>query len=688
VDLEGKTGRKELSLDAYSGSYFKRNGIEYVFVNPLAQTVSVPYGQFLLNRFASKLSYPERWFPAPAFSWYILKERNIEQAYESFFNAFAIVVDIETWRDPLSIRCIGYTAIYWSDSKFTTESVVLPMDSVWALLWMRKFNLLPAPKILQNGRYDISYLALYNAPLHNYLWDTSNLFHSLYSELPKDLAFLQSFFVREAAYWKDLAETTDLEQYYLYNAKDTWATACAFLAWMVEAPEWARQNYLKEFPLQFPCHLSEMIGLKRDFSKLDKAREELDIIMQREQAWLNKITGSAYFNTNSPLQMKALLKVLGCGDLPNADEKALRKAAFRHPLNDLIVSKIVGLPDTDDLESAGIRGLRKRGAKEYKGRILYSLNPDKTDTGRLASKEHHFWCGLQVQNIPRGPIVKQTIIADNGFYFGEADLEQAETRDTAYITGDTKLIEAVSSPRDFHSINTAAFFGVPYESVYDDSKKKTINKNLRNLAKRVNHGANYNMGPDVLVDTMGLVKIFEARRLLKLPASWTAKQIAQYLLDQFGKTYPVVRNDYQKWVKYQVMTHKKLVGATGWTRYCFYDPEKDKRALNAYIAHNPQSLNAMVLNEAYMDVFYNIAIHPEHRNNFKLCAQIHDSILFQWREGHEYLADMVKKYMERPITIKDISGKTRIFTVPAAVKLGVADKEGKIIPAKYWSETE
>ncbi len=111
--------------------------------------------------------------------------------------------------------------------------------------------------------------------------------------------------------------------------------------------------------------------------------------------------------------------------------------------------------------------------------------------------------------------------------------------------------------------------------------------------------------------------------------------------------------------------------------------DKNKRALNAYVAHPPQSLNAMTLNKAFLSVFYDIAIHPIHRNNFRLLAQIHDSLLFQTHKDHTYLAEEVKKRMEIPVTIKGYDGKTRTFTVPAALKAG---KDGNGV--SNWSLTE
>ena len=700
--LLGKEGeRAQPHLADYAGSYIKKNDIEFVFISPLDQLVSVPYGEFIARRFISKLAYPEQWRKQPAFNWTLITPANSEEICNEFKNAFAIACDIETYRFNLTIRCIGYTAIFLNpDGSITTRSAVLPVTDTFALSIMRQFNSLPPAKIFQKGRYDIAYLSRYDAVPYNYLWDTANLFHCWYSELPKDLAFLQAFFVREAMYWKDLAETQDLQEYYRYNALDTWATACCWMEQMQQMPDWARANYLQEFPLQFPCHLSEMTGIKRNMERMEEARTAVDTVLAKEKTSLDKMLGVKNFNANSPIQMKALLKILGCQDLESAGEKELVKAAFRHPLNDRIISKIIGVPGSSALEELGIRGLRKLkstylrtdaditktskgGGKEFNGRILYTLSPDGTDTGRLASAEHAFWCGLNIQNQPRGTIIKSTIEADDGFLFAECDLEQAESRDTAFISGDENLISAVTGDRDFHSVNTAAFFGVPYESVYDDTKKKTINKLLRDIAKRVNHGANYNMGAQVLVDTMGLTRIYLAAKLLGLPKLWTPIQIAEHLLMCFHRTYPNIAGTYYPSVIHTIQTSRKLTGATGWTRYCFGNPDKSKRQLNAYVAHAPQSLNAMVLNKAYLKVFYEIAISPEHKNNFKLCAQIHDSILFQFRTGHSYLADMVKERMEIPVTVKGCDGKTRTFTVPAALKAG---KDGKGV--RFWADIE
>jgi DNA polymerase I-like protein with 3'-5' exonuclease and polymerase domains len=371
-----------------------------------------------------------------------------------------------------------------------------------------------------------------------------------------------------------------------------------------------------------------------------------------------------------------LLRILGV-DVEDTSESTLEAVAYKNPLAGYWTSQI--------LEVRGLTKLLGTYFKEEKlfhGRFMFSLLPYGTDTGRNASGEHAFWCGQNLQNIPRGEDVKQYMVADDGFVMFECDSEQAETRDTAYISGDTNLINAVEGGKDFHSLNCSAFFGVPYEDIFNAATGKVLLKPLRDLAKRVNHGANYCMGPAVLITTMGLKNVEYARKALQLERGWSYKQIAEYLLSRFHATYPDIERKYYRYVRQAVSTTKLLTGATGWTRYCFGDINQ-KRTFNSYVAHNPQSLNAMRLDEAFLAVFNQLAMHPEHSKNFVLYCQIHDSIFGQVRKGHTHLIDKVKQLMEIPITIKGCDGITRTYTVPAAAKAG---KNGQGAPR--WSETE
>lgn len=724
--------KKEPSLKDYAGSYFKipanqiyDQDVEVVIIAPLRQLITVNYGLFMAKRQISKLTSPNIWYKPTAFNGYILLTPAKEaELYAALTSSFLIAVDVETLREHAQIKCISYTGFFQDathPSGMKSISVELALDSEWALAVMRKWNMLAAPKVFQNGKYDIAYFARYNAPVHNYLYDTQTMMHCMYSELPKDLGFLNSFFIREAFYWKDLADTDDLDTYYRYNSLDTWGTGNTFIAQLLEAKPYALDNYLLEFPLIFPCHMCEMRGIKRDMSKMEAAVAEQNAIIATKQASLNKILGipaGKNFNVKSPVQMKALFKLLGCSDLKSQDEKNVKKARFRHPFNARVLNLVLDIREARTLIEKYLQtGDKAKEFHRFDGSgdmVLYSLNPHGTDSGRLASKEHHFWVGLQVQNIPAGQSIKCTLQSRTGFRMAECDLEQAESRDTAYISGDEKLIDAVEFSPDFHSANASAFFGVPFELIFDAVTHKKLDVALRDLAKRVNHGANYNMGAFILLETMGEEKVLQARRLLNLPKLWTLKRVCEHLLEAFHKTYPKIAGVFYKQMTLEVMRTKKLtcrawhhkwtdnkdvleaknVNGTYeveypkqavWTRVCFGKPDQNKMDLNSYISHPPQSLNAMTLNKAFLSVFNDIAMHPIHSNNFILYAQIHDSILFDYRKGHEYLCDMVRERMEIPTTIKGYDDVVRTFVVPAAIKNGSKSDKGY---ATYWSETE
>lgn len=690
---------KEISVQNYAGSMLHYKHITVLVVPPLAQLVTVRHGEFMMRRYVSKYLDAKRWPAKIPLTWAAVEDHTKLQAYFDLFqSAVLVAVDIETAKTIKGeycphITCISYCAFHLdSEGRFKATAISFPIDSMLAVTWMRKFNWeLQAPKVLQNGKYDCAYMQAYNAPLYRYSLDTATMMHCWYCELPKDLGFLGAFFVLDTQYWKDLAKTNDTYEYYHYNCLDTYNTGCVALAWLDQAPEWAHENYKQEFPLIFPCIVCEATGIRQDEERRAKASVEIEAAIQAEQESLERMLGvkgkhhptKGYlpgFNPGSPPQVKKLLTVLGCSDIKTTEEKELNKAAYRHPLNGIIIEKILNL-----------RGLRKLAStylvagKAFKGRILYALNPHGTDTGRLASREHHFWIGLQIQNIPRGREVKDTLGSDPGFALGEFDFEQAESRDTAYCAGEERLIKAVTGEQDFHSVNASAFFGRPYESIYSDELKKAVDKLLRDLAKKVNHGANYLMGEGVLVDTMGLKHIFSAGAAIGLKTT-KPKQIAGALLSRFHGTYPGLSGVFYPAVVQEVKTTRMLVSRniTGykWTRYCFGRPDLNKSDKNAYVAQIAQSYNGKKLNIAFLRVFNNIW-RPFHKD-FKLHAQIHDSIFFSYRLGTEdKIVPLMYECMAVETTVLAYTGKTYTYTVPAAAKMG---KPGK--PALLWSETE
>ena len=664
---------KDQTVENYAGSYIynAKHDLWFLIVPNLRQTITLSYGQFLLERYVGKITVPNKWLKTDKFSWGLVEGSMYEQLFTilTYDNLLLVSVDIETRKD-LSISSISYTCVH---RDLSTETYVVPLpygldveDYEFRFAWIAKYNASSAPKLLQNGKYDIAYLNRYSCPLVNYFYDTAVAHHSWYCELKKDLGRLAAFYIRDSLFWKNEGDTGNAMDLYEYNARDTWYTAWAFLAWMFEAPRWAKENYKQQFPVIAPAILAEATGMAVDFPMFEKIKTKQEAIRDaaRESLAINLATPN--FNPASPKQVKTLLRIIGCKDITSTEEKELKKAAFRHPYNTWIIDKIFEYRKAAKLVSTYLVE-----DKFFFGRLLTSLTPYGTKTGRLASESHAFWCGQNMQNIPRQGGIKAFLKADPGFLIGEADYAQAESRDTGYITGDAKLIEAVDGENDFHSFNASAFFGIPYNEICinnPDGSHTILDKEIRQLSKPVNHGKNYNMGDSVLVDTMGLTNIFKAAKRLGLPKHFAALQVAAFLGKCFESTYRVVSKVYPAWIIKTVNANRLLVGATGWTRYCFGDPAKNKRDLNAYIAHPPQSLNAMTLNKAFVKVFY--TVWWNNYQNFKLVAQIHDSILFQYREGYEYFAQEVKQCMEFEVPVTDIGGVTRILLVPVDLSLG------------------
>lgn len=684
---------------AYEGSIFEVEDIKILCLPSLSIINTKAYGKFLIDRYVSKFTRPAEWIEQTEFTYeYLQTAEDFIRAASELLHADYIVSDVET--DITRFHMItdhGFTGIYWNESikKFFTRTYVFDLKSMEAFHFFWKVHEYPQPKIFQNGKYDCNVIWKHRGDVVNYLFDTKNINHCYYSEMPKSLDFLLSFWLNNACYWKWMSNG-DRKTQIRYNAMDTWATANVFLAQFNHMPEYVYTNYLEEFPQVFPAMMCEAQGLEVDIEIWHAAQKERQDKLEEIGHEIILMTAINGFNPNSSQQVHKLILAFGHKDAQNADEKAIEKYRFRDVLLGRILSRILDYRGIVKELSTYLND-DKLYKDERTGRfyILYSINPDGTDTGRLASRDHHFGIGFQIQNIPRGDDVKRlgfkysikdAFVAPKDFAYAESDYEQAEARDVAYLSGDTNLIAAVDGVRDFHSVNAAAFFGLPYESIRFDGtpeyidndtgelvppqEAKTLNKEIRNLAKRVNHGSNYNMGANVLLQTMGEKNVIQAKVLLNLPATLTMKGVCEYLLNRYEITYPDVKNRWYKSIVNEIMTTGYLVNPLGWTRRCFGNPSKDKRALNAYVAHKPQSLNASTLKKAFMNVFRNIAIHPEHSKNFRLKAQIHDSILNQYRIGHEYLQKMVKAEMEFDVPVVDSYGIQRNLRVPADIKYG------------------
>jgi DNA polymerase-1 len=125
------------------------------------------------------------------------------------------------------------------------------------------------------------------------------------------------------------------------------------------------------------------------------------------------------------------------------------------------------------------------------GRIHTSYNQTVTATGRLSSSNPN------LQNIPirgeEGREIRKGFVAEDGCYLVSADYSQIELRVFAHYSRDDAFIESFSRDEDIHTRTASEILGVdPLQ----------ITGEMRRLAKAINFGIIYGMGPRKLSEEM------------------------------------------------------------------------------------------------------------------------------------------------------------------------------------------
>ena len=676
-------GDKSVTLHNYKGSMYKIGDYPVVVLNNLSTIFTFTWGAMAQERYLNKLTQDTPTHTEPDFKytpWELNKKFIMRLVDESIMTA----IDIETIKMPIekdslqalceargttaqgmwadmkasknskhltacipTIDMVGYTFLLKRpDGELYSVSTTIPFDSQENLQAIRKINSSKAPKVLQNGGYDSTYFIRFGCPMYNWIYDTYHFMHCWYAELPRTLGFIGAMFLKKHKYWKDEISTNRME----YCAKDVHATLWSFIFMTKEAPSWVYLNYQTEFKKVFPNICAGLEGDKVDREEQHRLFTKYQDQLEAAEERLSAIAGGS-FNANSPKQVKALMQTLTSIKITETDKVAMRRWADLHPINMYIAEAIKNVRESQKKISTYIN------ATLFDGRLLYEINCGGTDTGRAASKASNLWTGTQRQNIDGK--IKSMYIADDGYEYGACDGAQAESRTTAYISEDMNLINTVENAPDFHTRNAGMFFG------RDETE---VTKTLRTLGKRVNHGANYNMGANVLVETMGMKMVLEAKYLLGLPAIMSVKGTAEYLLDAFDRTYPLLRTKYYDEVIAEVLKTGALhipCEEIHWKRLCFGKPTRqNKRDLNLYVAHMPQSLSAQMLDKAWFNFWYKWQIKE---NCVRCKAPVHDEIQFQIKVGHprkEEIGLSLSAYMSEPVTVRG-----RTLSIPADVPI-------------------
>ena len=679
------------TVDKWRGSRLNFE-VPTIIVNKFAHIHTVAHGSWLLEQDLAKLKYYAH--KPTKFDFTVLKKRELfEDAFAQLQGAIAIAYDVETktlkHKEPefegdieeggeTIITCASWTGIYENGSLFTCTLPLVNFDGdhweddrdyIAAIKLMRRINHLQIPKAMHNGMYDATHSIRYHCePLH-YTLDTMALAHSAYSELPKTLDFVASCTLWDYIFWKDDAETAskkkDQQKYWAYNAKDTWNTARILIEQLRRYPAYAFTNYKKQFPLTYPSLYCNFEGLKIDQEKRLELRATAHVKLTKARERLQTMFADPNFNPGSWQQVeKYVYDVFGAKkpkigkSKSGTDEKNLKAVAEQHPLLARICEEILDYREAQKAIGTYF------DFTQYKGRLLWALNPFGTDTSRMACSASSLWVGTQVQNIPG--YAKEMLVADDGFEIFEADNKQSEGRTTAYCSQEEFLIAALEdAEKDFYKTLGTLFFNIPYEEVTDFFRNKVL--------KRIVHGTNYMMGASTFIENIGAKVLYETAHKLGLeivdtvkanhPKQRTLKGFAKELLDTYHKPFPRVRKWYEE-IRSEIKLTGHLVSPLGQTRRFFGDIDRNHSMLRGAVAHQPQNLSVEILNKGFKRAYRDLVLqHPE---DFRLKAQIHDSIFGQWRiSKRDFFAAELAKRMHNPVVVHG-----RTLVIPIDIKYG------------------
>jgi DNA polymerase I len=204
------------------------------------------------------------------------------------------------------------------------------------------------------------------------------------------------------------------------------------------------------------------------------------------------------FNINSPQQLGyVLFEKLG---LPT-QKKTIKTKAYSTDVK--VLNKLAALPFKipklllryrflSKLKSTYLDALVNMVHPET-GRIHTSFNQTVAATGRLSSSNPN------LQNIParseEGREIRKGFVAEKGCRLICADYSQIELRVFAHYSKDPAFVEAFRTEEDIHTRTASEMLGVPLHEVTQD---------LRRVAKAINFGIIYGMGPQKLSEALGI----------------------------------------------------------------------------------------------------------------------------------------------------------------------------------------
>jgi DNA polymerase-1 len=273
-----------------------------------------------------------------------------------------------------------------------------------------------------------------------------------------------------------------------YLAKDVWFTYLYYkehIKLLRRTPD-LEETFRVEMGLYPVLMDMELTGIKIDVELLRKRGEELEHERAATAGRIWSICGEQFPISNPTMKRKYLFgpkKDGGQGLKPltftaKTNTPQLNQATLEHYAQENeLAAMMLEWSEKDKIIGTFIEGLTE---KLVNSRLHTSFNQHRTVTGRLSSMNPN------LQQIPRGDMIRDAFTADEGCLLTVADYDQVELRCAAFLSDDKEMVRVFREGLDIHAQAASAMLGVPLEEVTKDQ---------RQVGKTQNFGTLYGAGP-------------------------------------------------------------------------------------------------------------------------------------------------------------------------------------------------
>ncbi len=599
---------------------------------------------------------------------------------ERHANATETSLDVETFKTiPL---CIGLSAseheaisVPLLNHITATNPDGIPLHDqlyIWKLIGQYLYDL-KIRKIAQNAKFDQRICENVRLNFKTY-WDTMLAWHTLFLEMPKNLAFITSILTEEP-YYKDEGKEYNpkkdkFDRLLLYNAKD------AVVTYEIKQREEELLNKLnltdfffnRMMPLHDMYYEIESKGILIDLEVREELRSKYKgIRKERHQTLVDtvkKVSNLTDFdvNVNSPKQAhKMIYQLLGC-PLRKDTRKSTLQALANNAVKDVNKKEIIKLTLEERKISKTI-GTYINTPPSEDGRIRTQFKITGTETGRTSTEKLEppisvIPEGMALQTLSKhgdvGSDLRRMFIAKPGFTLVEADGAQAEDRVVAILAKDWEALRLLEKTEfiynrynlkdDRHTLTAMLVTGKAFEE---------INEEDRQIGKRARHAANYDVGKHQLMVTLAGENVFVSE--------WKAGKY----LEKIHNSNPNIRNVFHAEIEQalQESSDRSLTAPFGRFRIFFNRWGRDLfKEAYAYI---PQSTISDWMKFAMIEI-------AKEYGSIPYLLDAHDSFLAEIPDEEvEAFCKIARKHLEVPINFTNCSLSRDVnLVIPAEFKIG------------------